>query len=434
MENTKRSLGQKLLLRTAISAILFVLLILLTLFYLVSEVEEHEANENEIFEIDENLTALYIAVIDQETGQRGFNLTHNEEFLEPFYNGIKTFNSKETVLREQINNYPDFENNVIDAIEIGERWTNQYGIPHVQLGLEGQKTDEPALKSGKIVFDSFRKSFENAQNLIEKESYKEQHTFINKVISIFIASSLIYIFSFCILWYDIFKKFNSITQPIIELSKCVQDYSSNVFTKEPPKYLKDDEIAVLISNTNLMRIELEKNRMYLSNLANKDGLTGVYNRRYFNQKLEEEWEKHCSLSNKINLIFFDIDYFKKYNDLYGHVRGDECLIQIASTLLNLVEPSTDVLARYGGEEFVIITLEQDTDKLIRKAEELRNAIEDLKIPHMGSEVSDFVTISIGVASVIPNVEMNIKYFVDQADKALYNSKTNGKNQVSSIQL
>lgn len=434
MNKTQRSLGQRLLLRTAVSAILFIILIIFSLFYLVSEVDEQEASQNEILEIDDNLTDLYIAVIDQETGQRGFNLTHNHEYLEPFYNGIITFKSKETLLREQIRDFPNLKSHVLDTIEVGEKWTNQYGLPQVQIGLVGQKVDKIALKDGKTVFDSFRESFKHAHTLVEKESHKAQQTFLNKVISIIIGSSLIYIISFSILWYDIFKKFNSITQPIIELSKCVQDYSSNIFTKEPPKYLKDDEIAVLISNTNLMRIELEKNRLYLSDLADRDGLTGVYNRRYFNQRLEEEWKRQLDTSKKLNLILFDIDYFKRYNDIYGHVGGDECLMQMANTFLHFFEQSSDVLARYGGEEFVIISLEQDTDKMINKAEELRIAVENIKIPHIGSEISRFVTISVGVASIVPTDTLEIKYFIDQADKALYKSKVNGRNRVSSIQL
>lgn len=214
----------------------------------------------------------------------------------------------------------------------------------------------------------------------------------------------------------------------------IKDYSNNIFTKEPPKYFKNDEIADLISNVNSMRMQLEVNRMYMDNLANKDGLTGLYNRRYFNLKLEEEWERQLNLSNNINLIFFDIDYFKRYNDLYGHVLGDECLIQISNTVLNLFDHPTDLPARYGGEEFVIITSEQDIAKVISKAEKLRRAVEDLKIDHNGSKISDFVTISIGLSSVIPNNNMEPKYFIDQADKALYNSKVNGKNKVSSIQL
>ncbi|MCM3387148.1 diguanylate cyclase [Ureibacillus chungkukjangi] len=434
MKNTHHTLGQRLLFRTGLTAILFIILILLSLFYLVKEVDKHGARQKELIEIDENLTALYIAVIDQETGQRGYNLTGNIEFLQPFYNGIKVFKTKKADLQKQINKYPSFNLYVLDTIKNGEIWTNQFGIPHVQSSKVNEHLTEQELKIGKTAFDSFRLSYTAAHNHVETESKHIQEVFIHKVIVFIIGSSLLTILTIGVLWSTLFKKFNSITRPIVELSECVKDYSNNIFIKEPPKYIKNDEIADLISNVNSMRMQLEVNRMYMDNLANKDGLTGLYNRRYFNQKFEEEWKRQLNARNNINLIIFDIDYFKRYNDLYGHVLGDECLILISKTVLDLFENPAELPARYGGEEFVIITLEQDIAKIIAKAKVLRRAVENLNIDHSGSEISDFVTISIGVSSVIPNNNMEPKCFIDQADKALYNSKVNGKNKVSSIQL
>lgn len=219
MKNTQRSLGQKLLFRTGIAAILFILLILISLFYLVLEIDEHEERLVELNEIDEDLTALYIAVIDQETGQRGYNLTGNVAFLEPFYNGIEAFKSKQSDLQKQVIKYPNFNNYVQNTIEKGVAWTNQFGLPQVQSSKSYEYLDEQALEKGKIAFDSFRESYRVSHNLVEKESNKIQREFINKIIGFFIGSSLLTILTIGVLWSDIFKKFNSITCPIVELSE-----------------------------------------------------------------------------------------------------------------------------------------------------------------------------------------------------------------------
>ena len=246
MKKTQSRLGKRLLFRTGISAILFIILILVSLYYLVSQVKQNETNQKVIDEIDENFTDLYIAVIDQETGQRGFNLTRNEEFLAPFYSGIDVFNMKEDALLQLLVNYPELTKYVLDTIEKGKLWTNEFGIPQIQIGLANQKLDELSLNKGKIAFDSFRKSYEISHNLIEKESNRAQQAFINKIIIIFLGSSLLFIITFTFLWYVISRKFSSITKPIILLSECVKDYTSNIFVKEPPKYNNNDEIAELI--------------------------------------------------------------------------------------------------------------------------------------------------------------------------------------------
>lgn len=161
-----------------------------------------------------------------------------------------------------------------------------------------------------------------------------------------------------------------------------------------------------------------------------DGLTKISNRRYFDETMEKEW-KCCSRSSKpITLIMLDIDRFKRYNDTYGHQRGDECLIKVAQTIKDTVKRPSDVVCRYGGEEFAVILPETTEEGGAYVAERIRTAIEELEIPHVASKVSPFVTCSLGVATVIPSTLSNPDEIIRMADKALYDSKNHGRNRYS----
>ncbi|MEM9449480.1 MAG: CHASE2 domain-containing protein, partial [Cyanobacteria bacterium P01_E01_bin.6] len=163
----------------------------------------------------------------------------------------------------------------------------------------------------------------------------------------------------------------------------------------------------------------------LYHLAYLDGLTKISNRRCFDHYLNKE----LSSKKKLSLILCDIDYFKHFNDTYGHQSGDECLIKVANALRQATRPS-DFVARYGGEEFAVILSNTDCNLAQQIAERMRKQILALKIPHKMSDVSDFVTLSCGVASVPYSTIKTVKELIEAADKALYESKVNGRNRVS----
>ncbi|WP_084780361.1 diguanylate cyclase domain-containing protein [Bacillus massilinigeriensis] len=161
-----------------------------------------------------------------------------------------------------------------------------------------------------------------------------------------------------------------------------------------------------------------------------DGLTNISNRRYFDETIEREWNR-CSRSSKpLTLIMLDIDRFKKFNDTYGHQRGDECLIKVAQTIKETIKRPSDVVCRYGGEEFAIILPETTEEGGEFVAERIRAAIESLEIPHVASKVSPYVTCSLGVATVIPSTLTTPDEIIRMADKALYESKNHGRNRYS----
>lgn len=185
-----------------------------------------------------------------------------------------------------------------------------------------------------------------------------------------------------------------------------------------------------ISERKKIEQELVAFNKQLETLSLKDGLTGVANRRLFGQTLQTVWSRAQRHHQPISLVVLDIDQFKQYNDHYGHIEGDACLIQIAQTLNDIPMRATDLFARYGGEEFVLLLPETGREAAIEIAEKCRRAVQDLKIPHQASDVSDIVTISAGVHTVkpVPGIEPS-SLFVE-ADKMLYQAKKNGRNCIA----
>lgn len=164
-------------------------------------------------------------------------------------------------------------------------------------------------------------------------------------------------------------------------------------------------------------------------LSIMDGLTGISNRRYFDETFQREWDRSARSSTPLSLILFDIDCFKAYNDTYGHLSGDDCLKQVAQTVKETIRRPGDLVCRYGGEEFAVILPETNEDGAGKVAEKIRSAVEEMRIPHIQSKVSDYVTISVGVATRIPTQTSNMQDIISHADKALYLAKNQGRNNV-----
>lgn len=178
----------------------------------------------------------------------------------------------------------------------------------------------------------------------------------------------------------------------------------------------------------------EKNDM-LEALASLDGLTNIYNRRKFDQTLTKEWKRALRNQEDLSLILIDIDHFKQFNDNYGHMNGDECLIKVARTLQSTINRPGDFLGRYGGEEFVVVLPGTDLKGGQAIAESFRQAIINLNIGHEYSKVAEYLTISIGVATIRPQKESTgPAALIEAADKMMYTSKENGRNQVNGVQL
>jgi len=166
---------------------------------------------------------------------------------------------------------------------------------------------------------------------------------------------------------------------------------------------------------------------YLSNLAIHDGLTGIYNRRYFDETLAREWKRTKREKSPLSLIMLDIDYFKKYNDTYGHQAGDGCLIKVATAISGALRRPADMAARYGGEEFAVILPNFELENATQFGETIRAKIEALKIEHRQSDVNPFITASLGLACIVPSSKSSPRELIEAADKALYSAKNNSRN-------
>jgi len=180
--------------------------------------------------------------------------------------------------------------------------------------------------------------------------------------------------------------------------------------------------------------ELVDKNLELKKLAREDGLTALANRRHFNEILEAEIKRAYRTRQFLSLILCDVDYFKRFNDHYGHVAGDKCLQVIGATLLSTFLRAGDLSARYGGEEFAVILPETTPDNAEKLAEKLRQKIIAQAIPHARSEALEVVSFSIGVIGAQVTRERNAEWFISEADKALYLSKENGRNRVTAAEV
>ena len=178
-----------------------------------------------------------------------------------------------------------------------------------------------------------------------------------------------------------------------------------------------------------MHLRARRSQQELNNIARIDSLTSICNRREFDIRLFAEWGRGARSKTPLALLMIDVDKFKEYNDHLGHLRGDDCLIAVAQMLNQCMQRSGDLIARYGGEEFVALLPEVDLEGAMKVAEDCRAVIEQARIPHVTSNVCPYITVSVGVTSMLPLYEKSASLLIEQADVALYQAKQAGRNQI-----
>lgn len=178
---------------------------------------------------------------------------------------------------------------------------------------------------------------------------------------------------------------------------------------------KNDELR-------LINMQLQEANQKLEIMSMFDGLTGIFNRLSFETTIKDEWSRCKRHSIPLSLIMVDIDFFKEFNDNYGHQAGDSCIKLIADVLTVYVKRASDKVARYGGDEFVVLLPHTDKENALNLAEQMRERVEEKSVPHLYSNVSDHVTISLGINTIIPSDESSIDEFIRNTDKALYMAK------------
>jgi diguanylate cyclase (GGDEF)-like protein len=193
-------------------------------------------------------------------------------------------------------------------------------------------------------------------------------------------------------------------------------------------------VTSLMTVVSSLRVERLSRRNFLENrflneIAERDGLTGLYNRRKFDELARMVWNQARREGRRLQVLFVDIDCFKSYNDANGHQAGDECIRRVARIIDRAARRPLDFSARYGGEEFVLVLFGADSAEPCAVAESIRAAIEHEAIPHPASDVSDFITVSVGSSAVKPNNSRTLSGLIQQADESLYAAKQAGRNLV-----
>lgn len=174
------------------------------------------------------------------------------------------------------------------------------------------------------------------------------------------------------------------------------------------------------------QLEVERDLAQRNSLT--DSLTGLLNRRFFDTALQTEFSRHKRTGSQLSLIMIDVDYFKKYNDYYGHLEGDDCLRQIARALKTASERGTDLVTRYGGEEFAVILPDTNRQGALVLSERIARSVLALSLPHADSDISEWVTLSMGIASAADHALADGSQLVELADQTMYRAKKNGRNR------
>ncbi|OOM79654.1 phytochrome-like protein cph2 [Clostridium puniceum] len=378
------------------------------------KMQEIEKENNAIIEKNKTLQiqreALQILVekisIISKLGQKITATLDKDALMENLYSSIKSFMNLSYFA---IALY-DEENSMINYIYVMDR---EKKIKQESLSINGDQTfAEKCIKNRElIVINNTHKEF---TQYIDQKTYD----YLIKLDNNAELNSLI----FCPLIVNT-KVIGIIT---------IQSEEKDAFTPYHIEMVKSlSSYAAIAINNTLKSMELERLNEVLVSLAEKDKLTGIANRRRFDNYIDYIWYYSIQKGNSIALMIIDIDYFKEYNDNFGHLEGDKCITTIANALDNLNNKQYFV-ARYGGDEFMVVLPKYSIGDAVKLGEEIETKMEELNISHKFSKVSDRVTLSIGVASVIPDENITIKELITKADNALYIAKKQGRNQVAYI--
>ena len=369
--------------------------------------------------MNQHIFVLYQSLIDQETGQRGYSLSKNGAFLEPFYEGSSTFRTTSEKLKQDLLIFPNISKSINTLIASGESWNDEYGQKQIDMIKNNQQIPHEILDESKVAFDTIRDHYKEVTaevNRLKSDLEERSQNRVMIMLTIFCFGILLML---VLAVFYIIRHLTTIVQPIVELEQSVTSYSLKDFTVAVPTYNKDDELGRLITGIEHMRTELKEKFFTLESIAYKDGLTGINNRRTADYYLTKFIEKG-PMENDLSIILIDIDHFKDFNDKYGHLEGDRALKHVASVLQKHVK-TFDVLSRFGGEEFILILPKTKYPFALNVAERLRKAIEE--------ELLDSYQIkaSLGVTTF----EKGDTYttLIHKADEALYQAKANGRNRV-----
>lgn len=223
--------------------------------------------------------------------------------------------------------------------------------------------------------------------------------------------------------------FNIHVGNVLERAMTYETLDDMVISRTKELQEKNQRLQFEINERKKVEERLQQLNRQLAVMARKDALTQIANRREFNEHLDKEWKRMRRNHAPLSLLLCDIDYFKRYNDRYGHLAGDNCLREVATAIAANVKRPADLAARYGGEEFAVILPETDSPGAMHVAESIRQSVAELGIIHEESETARHITLSIGTVTLVPTADRHIQNFINKADSALYEAKRKGRNRV-----
>ena len=309
--------------------------------------------------------------------------------------------------------------------KIKEGLTKARELLHDQLIVATDASSDPVLffeglsQSFQLIYEYNQSLFNLSSDIVEEDYQKSM-----KQLWMFYVSAL------CIsllLSYLAVGLYYSISVTIRELLKSAAFFSAGKYEK-PVKIISNDELTAVAEAMDNMRVNIKEREEKLALISQTDGLTQLSNRKFFDQALQISLANSRRNMTPLTIVMMDIDFFKRVNDKYGHLAGDDCLIKIAKLMQTQFKRQTDVVARYGGEEFIAILYGQSLEEARQQTEKLRSIIENTTIE--SSENAFSVTASFGLASLNPPEDAEAQDLIALADALLYKSKDNGRNRIS----
>ena len=282
---------------------------------------------------------------------------------------------------------------------------------------------------GDYVYGTFLSINDGRYYLVNEISKREILQSHYQIVAIMIIITVAIIIGLSLLIIPVTKKLLHPIAQLVTATKRMEAGNYQTHLNPDTFVTRPLEIKQLIQGFNEMATSIYENKLLLKQDSNTDGLTNIANRRYFDEQLIKEWQYAKEMQYPISLIFVDIDFFKKFNDTFGHQQGDKCLIKVAQSLQYMIGQSDRFVARYGGEEFVMILPEYNSKEATKVAEAIRKEVKALKIQRTMDDLEKYVTVSIGVATIIPDQTKPKESLIQLADQALYEAKSLGRNRV-----
>ncbi len=306
-------------------------------------------------------------------------------------------------------------------IDAAARWRGDRALEIIHQQLD------PDLRTLRHSMDQLRdssiKHYQEASSALHESTHRAMsYTAIAFGLAILLVISL-----------SAYLSITQISNPIVHLTRAMGQLTNRQYDSEIPNIERSDEVGQMAKAMELFRATMQR-ADHLEALILTDPLTGIANRRAFDQTLEQEWGRSQRLGLSLSFVMMDIDCFKQFNDNYGHGTGDECLVRVAKALKSALQRPGDFVARYGGEEFVAVLSDTDLAGAMHMAERFHAAVAEQQIPHAFSKAAPHITISAGIAAAIPAPGLETKMLAERADEMLYAAKNAGRNTTKGVSL